>query len=131
MNYRFVSPKVHGVLDYVAAGGLIVYPFLLDLGAISPMALWLSVAAGVGLILYSLLTDYEFSASNTLPFKLHLAFDVAAGAAFIAAIFVFGFEGMAAIYYSVMGLGVFALVAVTNTGGMESSEDSTASQPTT
>ena len=104
------------MLDYVAAVGLIVFPFLLDLGAKSAIGLWFSVAAGVGLIVYSLFTDYKYSASNVLSFKLHLAFDLAAGAAFIAAIFVFGFEGLVAAYYAVMGAGVFVLVAFTNPG---------------
>lgn len=116
MNIRFVSPGIHGVLDYVAAAGLIVFPFLLDLGAYSPVALWLSVAAGVGLVLYSLVTDYRFGISNVVSFKLHLLFDLAAGAVFIAAIFVFGFEGLAAAYCAVMGTGVFVLVAFTNPG---------------
>ena len=116
MKIRFVNPRIHGVLDYVAAAGLIVYPILLDLGAFSSMALWFSIAAGVGLIVYSLLTDYAFSVSNTLSFRMHLTLDVIAGVAFIAAIFLFGFEGLAAAYYAVMGLGVFALVAVTDPG---------------
>jgi len=116
MKFRFVSPRLHGVFDYVAAINLIVLPFLLGLGTYSPLALWLSVGAGVGLFVYSLFTDYAFSMSNAVPFKLHLLFDLAAGAAFIIAIFIFDFEGLAAGYYAVMGAGVFALVAVTNTG---------------
>ena len=125
MRFRFISPKIHGILDYVAATGLIVYPFLLNLGESSAIAVWFSVSAGVGLIVYSLLTSYKFSALNVLSFKQHLTLDMAAGAAFIAAIFVFGFEGIVAAYYAVMGLGVFALVAVTNLG-----EDSTVAQAT-
>lgn len=116
MNFRFISPKLHGVFDYIAAINLIAFPFILDLGAYSPMALWFSVGAGIGLFIYSLLTDYAFSVSGAVPFKLHLLLDVIAGAAFIAAIFVFDFQGLAAGYYAVMGAGVFALVAVTNTG---------------
>lgn len=116
MKIRFINPKIHGILDYVAAVNLIVFPFLLNLGASSPIALWFSVGAGVGLVIYSLFTDYAFSVSKAVPFKLHLLFDLTAGAAFIAAIFVFGFEGLVAAYYAVMGLGVFALVAVTNLG---------------
>ena len=68
------------------------------------------------MFIYSLLTDYAFSVSGSVPFKLHLVLDVVAGAAFIAAIFIFDFQGLAAAYYAVMGAGVFALVAVTNTG---------------
>lgn len=116
MKFRFVSSRIHGVLDYVAAAGLIVYPVLLDLGAFSDVALWLSITAGVGLIVYSLFTDYAFSLSSALSFRVHLILDVVAGAAFIAAIFLCGFEGIVAAYYAVMGLGVFALVAVTDPG---------------
>jgi len=116
MKFRFITPKLHGVFDYIAAVNLVVFPFILNLGSYSPMALWFSVGAGVGLFIYSLLTDYAFSVSGAVPFKLHLLLDVVAGAAFIAAIFIFDFQGLAAAYYAVMGLGVFALVAVTNTG---------------
>ncbi len=114
MKFRFVSPRVHGVLDYVAAVGLIVYPILLDLGAFSPIALWFSIAAGGGLIVYSLLTDSAFGVSSALSFRVHLLLDVIAGVAFIVAIFAFGFDGLTAAYYAAMGLGVFALVAVTD-----------------
>lgn len=114
MKFRFVSPKLHGAFDYIAGVNLIILPILLNLGANNPVGLWLSVAAGVGLIAYSLFTNYSFSLRNAVPFKLHLILDVAAGAAFIAAIFVFNFEGLVAAYYAVMAVGVFALVAVTD-----------------
>ena len=66
MKLQFLTPKLHGLLDYAAAGGLIVFPFLLNLGSESPIALWLSVAAGAGLIGYSLLTDYAFSVARSV-----------------------------------------------------------------
>ena len=111
MKLQFLTPRLHGLLDYAAAAGLIVFPFLLDLGAESPIALWLSVAAGAGLIGYSLLTDYAFSVASVIPYQLHLAFDVAAGLAFIAAPFVFGFSTLTSIYYFVMAAGVLLVVA--------------------
>lgn len=126
MKIRFISPKLHGAFDYIAGMNLIILPFLLDLGAGNPVGLWLSVGAGAGLIVYSLFTNYSFSAVNAVPFKLHLALDVAAGIVFIAAIFVFGFEGLVAAYYAVMALGVFALVAVTNPGDEVLTAESTA-----
>lgn len=116
MKFRFVSPKLHGAFDYIAGVNLIVLPLILNLGAGNPIALWLSVAAGVGLIVYSLFTSYSFSLRNALPFKAHLLLDIAAGVAFIAAIFVFNFEGLVAAYYAVMAAGVLALVAVTDPG---------------
>ena len=110
MNLKIISPTIHGLLDYAAAAGLIVLPFILDLGATSPLALWLSVAGGIGLIGYSLLTDYTFGPFGVLPFRAHLALDLTAAVAFFAAPFVFGWGGLVAAYYAVMGAGVVAVV---------------------
>lgn len=110
MNLQFLTPKLHGALDYIAAGALIVLPFLLGLQGIE---LWLSVAGGSGLILYSLLTDYAFGIIKLVSFDLHLLLDLAAGVAFIVAPFVLGFGFLASIYYPVMAAGVLAVVAFT------------------
>lgn len=50
MKLQFLTPALHGVLDYVAAAALIALPFLLGFQGIE---LWLSVAGGAGLIAYS------------------------------------------------------------------------------
>ena len=102
------------LIDYVAATVLIIAPFVLGLESTSPLALWLSVIAGAGLILYSLVTDYSYSAAKIVPFKVHLVFDSVAGVVFVAAPFLFGFGGVTMVYYIVMGLGVFLLIAVTD-----------------
>ena len=47
MSFRFVTRQVHAWLDYPVAASLIATPFLLKLGASSPLALGLSVATGV------------------------------------------------------------------------------------
>lgn len=114
MKIRFVTPTVHGLLDYAAAAGLIVLPFILNLGATSSMALYLSVAGGVGLITYSLVTDYAFGAFRVLSFRLHLVLDLVAAVAFIVAPFVFGWSGLLFAYYWVMAAGVLVVVALTN-----------------
>ena len=108
---RFLTPAIHGALDYTAAAALIVLPFVLGF---SGFALWLSVIGGVGLISYSLLTDYTFSAVSLISFKAHLVLDLAAAAVFIAAPFVFGWTGLVLGYYLVMAAGVIAVVALTN-----------------
>lgn len=115
MNFRILTPTIHGLLDYAAAGGLIALPFLLGLGAESPLATWLSVAAGVGLVGYSLATDYAFGAFGLVSFPAHLVLDVLAAVAFLAAPFVFGWDGLAFAYYLVMGTGVLVVVALSAT----------------
>lgn len=113
MKFQFLNPTLHGVLDYLAAGALIVLPFLLGFSGI---ALWLSAAGGAGLIAYSLLTDYKFGAVHLLSFDLHLVLDFAAGMAFIIAPFVLGFDALTSGYYFVMAAGVIAVVAFTARG---------------
>ncbi len=108
---RFLTPTLHGALDYAAAAALIALPFLLGFDG---LALWLSVIGGVGLIGYSLLTDYTFSAVSLIAFKAHLVLDLAAAAVFIAAPFVFGWTGLVLGYYLVMAAGVIAVVVLTN-----------------
>lgn len=110
-SIRFLTPTLHGVLDYAAATGLIVLPFIFGFGG---LALWLSVAGGIGLIGYSLLTDYPFSAASVIPFKTHLVLDLAAAVAFVAAPFVFGWGGLIMGYYLVMGGAVVVVVALSN-----------------
>jgi len=116
MNHKILTPTLHGLLDYAAAAGLIVLPFLLDLGATSQLATWLSVVAGVGLVTYSLVTDYSFGVFRVLPFRAHLMLDVAAAVVFLAAPFAFGWGGLVLAYYVVMGIGVLAVVALSTTG---------------
>lgn len=114
MKIRFLTPALHGLLDYAAAGALIVLPFVLKLGSEGPLALWLSVAGGIGLILYSLLTDYAFGAVKALPYNAHLVLDLTAGALFLAAPWLFGLGPIASVYYPIMALGVIAVVALSS-----------------
>ena len=112
MKFQFLTPTLHGLLDYGAAAGLIVFPFLLGLGGESQLALWFSVAAGLLLIAYSLVTDYAFSLAGLISFDGHLALDVTAGLAFIAMPLVFGFGTLATVYYIAMAAGVLVTVAL-------------------
>ncbi len=100
-SIRFLTPTLHGVVDYAAATGLIVLPFIFGFGG---LALWLSVAGGAGLIGYSLLTDYAFGAASLISFKTHLTLDLAAATAFVAAPLVFGWGGLIMGYYRPVGI---------------------------
>jgi hypothetical protein len=113
MNHRIISPGVHGILDYVSAIVLILAPGVLAFDEISPFAYWLSVIAGCVLILYSLMTDYEFSIGMFIPLRIHLVLDFSAGILFILWPFIFDFTGLAMAYYLVMGFGILLVVALT------------------
>jgi hypothetical protein len=113
-NIRFVSGSLHGMLDYAAAVVLIAVPLLLNFQATSPLALWLSVAAGFLLVAYSLMTDYGLSLVKWIPFSTHLILDTLAGCAFVIAPFLFGFEGLIRWFYLANGAIVLLLVMVTD-----------------
>lgn len=114
MKFQFLTPALHGALDYVAAGALVVLPFLLGFSGIE---LWLSVIGGGGLIAYSLLTDYAFGAIKLVSFDVHLLLDLSAAVAFIVAPFALGFGLLASIYYPVMAAGVIVVVALSQRQG--------------
>ena len=98
---RFVPTAVHGVLDYVGAIGLIASPFIFGFAGMGGTPVILPIVLGVGLIAYSLATDYErgIPALRVIPMRVHLAFDFVASAFLAAVPFLFG--------YSVDGLNVW------------------------
>ncbi len=114
---KFLNSTIHGLGDYAAAAVLIVAPFFLGLKEQSMIAHWASIAAGVGLIGYSLLTDYTFSVAKIIPYKTHLVLDTVAGLVLIALAFALKLEGINQIYMIVMGAGVLLVVAVSQTEG--------------
>ena len=116
MNIRFLTPTLHGVVDYLAAAALLTMPFVLGLGASAPLAKGLAVGTGLAVIVTSLLTDYKYGAVRILPFKGHLAIDTAVAIAFALAPSLLGFTGLDAWYYWLNSAAVFAVVALSETG---------------
>lgn len=110
---RFISQRIHGALDYAVAIALIGVPLLLDFAAYSPPATFLSIAAGLGLFVYSLLTDYSAGIRGLIPWRVHLTLDAAAAMALLAAPFALGFGGTARGFYVTVSLAVLAVVATT------------------
>lgn len=115
MNLRFLNPTRHGIVDYLAAAGLIVMPFVLNLGANNPLAKWIAVATGLAVILTSLVTTYKYGALHLLPFKGHLAIDTLVAIAFLFIPSLFNFTGIDAYYYWTNSVAVFFVVALTTT----------------
>ena len=110
---RFISPRIHGFLDYAVAGALITTPLLLDFAATSVAAAAMSIAAGVGLVAYSLPTDYSAGVRNFISWKAHLTLDAVAAVAMLGAPFVFGFEGIPRGFYLSVAAAVLMVVATT------------------
>jgi hypothetical protein len=119
---RFMNKTLHAYLDYPVALGLIAMPFVFGLGAINPLAFWLSVVTGVAALVLTIFTDHHLGVVRILPYKLHLMVDFLVGLTFVAAPFVLGFIGLEAAYYWVLGVTVLLVVTLDNTQEMVPAE---------
>ena len=82
-SIRFVPTWLHGYFDYIGGIGLIAAPFVFGFFNVGGVAVILPMVLGVGLILYSLLTNYErgIPALKFIPMPVHLILDFVASAA--------------------------------------------------
>jgi hypothetical protein len=74
MNKKPISPKMHGVIDYAFATGLLVLPSLLGL---NKKAKNLYKVMAAEMFLYSSLTDYPAGIASLIPYETHRKIDVA------------------------------------------------------
>ena len=88
---RFIPTKVHGVLDYLVGIALIAAPWLFGFASMGGPAVVIPVILGVGLIVYSLLTRYEWGPIKLIPMPVHLVFDVVASLFLALSPWLFGF----------------------------------------
>jgi len=112
MDLRFVTKSIHAYLDYPVALALMIMPFILNLGAVHPMAFWLSFVTGIAAFVLTLLTVHHLGVVRILPYCLHLTVDLLVGIVFAVAPFVFGFSGLEAMFYWVNGVTVLTVVSL-------------------
>jgi hypothetical protein len=87
---RFIPTRLHGFLDYIVGMVLIAAPWIFQFSD-NTAATVVPIVLGVGLIVYSLVTDYELGVARVLPMSVHLLFDIAAGVVLAASPWIFGF----------------------------------------
>jgi len=109
---RFVTKTIHAWLDYPVALALIALPFVLGLGTSNSLALTISPIVGVAAFLLTVFTDHHLGLIRVLPYKLHLAVDLAVGLLFLILPFALGFSGLDAAFYWVNGAAVVTVIAL-------------------
>ncbi len=112
MPFGFVTKTIHSWLDYPVAAALMILPVVLGLGASNPAALWLSVLTGIAALILTIFTDHQTGLIRVLPYRVHMAVDLAVGLTFLAAPFLFGFVGLDAAFYWLNGLAVVAVIGL-------------------
>jgi hypothetical protein len=127
---RFIPTKFHAPLDYIVGAALIAAPWILQYSDITAATV-LSVVLGIGLIAYSLFTNYELGVWKVAPMAVHNLIDIVAGALLAASPWLFGFadESTAAVFLVVVGLAaIFLGLTTKQQGGYSYSRTSTATR---
>lgn len=88
---KLISRQTHGVMDYSYAAIVSSSPETVGFRD-EETATALCRLVGSGVLLSSLMTRYELGLVRVIPFKAHLALDVAAGLFTFAAPWLFGFS---------------------------------------
>jgi SPW repeat-containing protein len=111
---RFIPTRVHGMLDYASGLLLIVAPYLFGF-ADGTAAQYIPQALGAGILLMSLITDYEFSLAKLIPMPVHLGVDVAGGLLLAASPWLFGFADRVYWPHLILGLAEIGAGLMTRT----------------
>lgn len=105
---RFISTRVHGVLDYLMGLLLIISPWLFNFAMEGPET-WVPILMGAWLIAYSLFTDYELGAIRVLSMKTNLWLDAISGILLALSPWIFNFDEY--VYLPHLFLGIFEFIA--------------------
>jgi len=118
---KILDPKTHGFLDYALALAFLIAPAVFDF---SERATTLAYAIGVVYIGASLITRYPLGILKWIPFPVHGAVETLMAVGFILAPWLFGFSEDAAArnFYVVAGVGVLAVVFLTDYRGRGTAE---------
>ncbi len=109
---KLIETRVHGYLDYIVAVLMIASPWLFNFAA-GGAETWVPVVLGVGVIFYSLMTDYELGISPQLSMRTHLLLDMITGILLIVSPWLFGFSNYVWTPHVIMGLLDTAVTALT------------------
>ena len=116
---RFIPTKFHAPLDYIVGAALIAAPWILQFSE-HTAATAIAVVLGVGLIAYSLLTDYELGVWKVAPMAVHNLIDILAGTLLAVSPWLFGYADESAnvwVLQVVVGLAAVFLGLTTKQQG--------------
>ena len=106
--------RIHGMLDYLLGVLLIASPWLFGF-ADHAAARWPPIVVGVGVLVYSLFTDYELGAVRKLQMPAHLLLDALGGTLLAVSPWLLGFDERVWMPHVVLGAVELVTAAVTNT----------------
>jgi len=101
---KFLSTKVHGILDYLMGAVLIASPWIFGFKRDNAGAeAWVPILLGIGMILYSVMTDYEYGLTDNISMRSHIVLDIIGGLFLAASPWIFGFSEMVYLPHVILG----------------------------
>jgi SPW repeat len=116
---RFIPTKFHAPLDYIVGAALIASPWIFSFSDTTAPTV-VSIVLGIGLIAYSLITNYELGVWKVAPMAVHNLIDIVAGAFLALSPWLFGFADDPAnvwIWFVIVGLAAIFLGLTTKQSG--------------
>jgi hypothetical protein len=116
---RFIPTKFHAPLDYIVGAALIASPWIFGFSDTTAPTI-LAIVLGIGLIAYSLFTNYELGVWKVAPMAVHNLIDIVAGALLAVSPWLFGFADDPAnvwIWFVVVGVAAIFLGLTTKQSG--------------
>jgi hypothetical protein len=95
---RFIPTRLYAPLDYIVGAVPVAAPWIFQFSG-DAAATAVSIVLGVGLIAYSLFTNYELGVWKVAPMAVHNLIDVVAGALLAVSPWIFGFADKRANYW--------------------------------
>ena len=110
---KFLDPKTHGFLDYLAVALLALAPTLFGFTGVAATICYVLAVVQLGM---SLLTAYPLGVAKLIPFPIHGGVELATSIFLVAAPWLFGFDDVAASrnFFLAAGLGLLLVYVVTN-----------------
>ena len=100
---KMIDTKTHGYIDYIMGIFLLAAPSLFNLN-INGIESTVFYIAGVAVIFYSLLTNYELGLIKMIPMKGHLILDILSGIFLAASPWIFNFANIVYAPHLILGI---------------------------
>jgi hypothetical protein len=100
---KILSPKIHGILDYVVVLVFLAAPVLFGMTGVPAL---LSYALAAVHLTLTLLTDFPMGALRVIPLPIHGWIELAVGPSLIAAPWLLAFSATARIFYAAAGVAI-------------------------
>jgi hypothetical protein len=98
-----ISAKVHGILDYLYAGALLLAPWILNLQG-DGWETWTLDIVGTAVLIYSLHTNYPAAPLRVIPYSTHLVLDIVGGLFLAVSPWLLGFAHIVYLPHVIFGI---------------------------